>query len=65
MQMVTNIKLVAMVAESGWGMQAMVHGSQQKRDGRRYKQKGKGSEMAVQQYQALNWTGILKNKQKC
>ena len=54
-----------MVAESGWGMQAMVHGSQQKRDGRRYKQKGKGSEMAVQQYQALNWTGILKNKQKC
>jgi len=54
-----------MVVESGWGMQAVVHGSHQKRDGRHYKQKGKGSEMAAQQYQSLNWTGILKNKQKC
>ena len=32
MQMVTNIKLVAMVVESSWGMQAMVHGAQQKHE---------------------------------
>ena len=32
MQMVTNIKLVAMVVESSRGMQAMVHGAQQKHE---------------------------------
>ena len=48
MQMVTNIKLVAMAVKSSWEMQAMVDGVQQKRDGRCYKQKSKGSEMAVQ-----------------
>ena len=44
MQMVTNIKLVAMAVKSSLGMQAMVNGGQQKRDGRRYKQKDKEGE---------------------